>query len=565
MVDVQFVLVGSSGSGKSAFVNAVRGIDKEDKGASPVNIVEIEEEPHDYIDSINPRVSYHDLPGYGTTNYSQLELYWTKFNLEKFDRFLIFTSLRITNLDAEMIKKVKSAKKSFLIIRTKIDSDYVLEKNKKQFDNEKFLKEIRDYISKEMKLSSPENIFLISNYEPHNWDFFRLIAALEVLPVHGMDVWREFFLNNNIKTADPFQDDGIESAQRLIKKLDEWKEVKINVGVVGKSGSGKSTLINRIRGIEDTDELFGAETGVTETTTIPAQYTDPNNPNIIYWDCPGIGSRVLPNVDTYCEKVGIEKFDVFIIVNTERFEPIIGSLAKKLKSTKKPFLFARAKIDNDLENARRKSAFDEVKELETIKRYCADKLNAAEAKTDDKDIFLIDNHKPEKWDFTRLKTAIEDGFPSIVRKSFLLFILTYFEEGLKRKIKEFKGQIWSETLLLTYNVGALVQRSLNYYSSLIIRKTEFFRSQLGFPEKDSEQFQEMSPAHKEAIKKFYFEPDSDVESWLRSFNADCEDLLAHVNKAPYKFVFCILQIILDEMEKIALKILKEGLDPKAMD
>jgi ribosome biogenesis GTPase A len=43
--------------------------------------------------------------------------------------------------------------------------------------------------------------------------------------------------------------EGIEGAQKLMKEeLDEWKNVKISLAVVGYTGAGKSTFINAIRG-----------------------------------------------------------------------------------------------------------------------------------------------------------------------------------------------------------------------------------------------------------------------------------------------------------------------------
>ena len=41
---------------------------------------------------------------------------------------------------------------------------------------------------------------------------------------------------------------GIVRIQRLMKeKLERWKEVKINIAILGNSGAGKSSFINAIR------------------------------------------------------------------------------------------------------------------------------------------------------------------------------------------------------------------------------------------------------------------------------------------------------------------------------
>ncbi|CAB4012332.1 interferon-inducible GTPase 5-like [Paramuricea clavata] len=152
---VRFALVGSSGSGMSAFVNAVRG--------------------------------FCDLPGYGTPSYPDVETYWRTLELEKFDRFLIFISLRVTEPDLALIKKVKSINKPFFLIRTKIDDNVECMKRKQKvvFKEEDLLLEIRNYILERTSHLScaEEDIFIISNYDPRKWDFFSLIQAIiNVMP-----------------------------------------------------------------------------------------------------------------------------------------------------------------------------------------------------------------------------------------------------------------------------------------------------------------------------------------------------------------------------------------------
>jgi predicted GTPase len=42
---------------------------------------------------------------------------------------------------------------------------------------------------------------------------------------------------------------GVSGIDNFFKaKLEEWKNVKINIGVTGNSGAGKSSFINAIRG-----------------------------------------------------------------------------------------------------------------------------------------------------------------------------------------------------------------------------------------------------------------------------------------------------------------------------
>ena len=110
--------------------------------------------------------------------------------MEKYDTFLILTAGRFTENDLALAKRVKSYKKSFFFIRTKIDQDYVNEKRtkKKAFNQEEMLKDIREDCLENLKglgaREDDEIVFLISNVYQIQWDFPRLKKAiLDVLPL----------------------------------------------------------------------------------------------------------------------------------------------------------------------------------------------------------------------------------------------------------------------------------------------------------------------------------------------------------------------------------------------
>jgi len=70
-----------------------------------------------------------------------------------------------------------------------------------------------------------------------------------------------------------WKDGGAEACRRLLEeKRDEWKNVPLNVAVIGNSGVGKSSFINAIRRL-DADDEGAAAVGVTETTLQPRSYT----------------------------------------------------------------------------------------------------------------------------------------------------------------------------------------------------------------------------------------------------------------------------------------------------
>ncbi|XP_028404344.1 T-cell-specific guanine nucleotide triphosphate-binding protein 1-like [Dendronephthya gigantea] len=549
-----FALVGSSGCGKSAFVNAVRGFDDDDDSKdneferiAKVDIVETEDKAEKYIDRDNPLVSFWDPPGYGTPNYFKIRSYWRKFQLERCDIFLIFISHRVTELDLEIIQKVKSTNKPFFLIRTKIDNEYMLEKDRSEFDEEVYLDKVRKYVLEKTNLSS--EVFLISNYDPCKWDFFQLLQAMnDVLPVPEMATWHQFFVNRMTRATENFKYKGVEAAQKLMKELNKWKKVKISVAVIGKSGSGKSSFINAIRGVKD-DDPNAAKTGVVEMTTIPTPYSYPHNPNITVWDCPGIGAPNIPDVDTFCTKFKIEKFDAFIIMSSTRFTESNAALARKLAEDNKPFFFTRTKIDIDCKNERRKQIKDE-ETFDKIKAHCLQSLQSAGAPLENNDVFVISSHYPLKWDFGRLTEALKSRLSSRIRAAFLFSMLLFSEDIIKNKVNKLKGRIWIVALRSSFSKG---------WTELIIVKMNFCRSQLGFPDQNSNLFKELSPRHQEAVQRFCLNSDTDVVSFLQSFYpGDDDGGKPDVNDTTYRFVYRSMEKVLDKMEEIALEILKEA-------
>ena len=162
-------------------------LEDDDDGAARVGVTETTIVPTEYQYPENPMISFVDLPSIGTPNYPDLFTYSEKVGLEYYDAFLIFTTGRLTQNQFDLAKKVKSIGKSFFLIRNKIDHDCRSEKRKRAYNEEKMLKEIRKHCMRNVEglISSENEIFLISNYEPNKWDFERLHAAIiNALPVH---------------------------------------------------------------------------------------------------------------------------------------------------------------------------------------------------------------------------------------------------------------------------------------------------------------------------------------------------------------------------------------------
>ena len=143
---------------------------------------------------------------------------------------------------------------------------------------------------------------------------------------------------------------------------------------------------------------------------------------------------------SYSEKVGLEKYDTFLILADVRFTENDLLLAEKVKSMEKSFFLVRTKIDQDVRNERRKETFNEEAMLNDIRKYCLKNLKSFGA--DDKDVFLISNCYPAKWDFARLTHAILDVLPLHQKESLTLSLnlLTWHSKDiLKRKVEILRG------------------------------------------------------------------------------------------------------------------------------
>ena len=185
--------------------------------------------------------------------------------------------------------------------------------------------------------------------------------------------------------------------------------------------------------VDDDDEKHGAITGVVETTRKPTPFEHPTNPNIRFWDLPGIGTPNYPNLKIFCDKVAIETYDTFLIICSKRFTNNDLLLAEKVQSMGKSFFFVRTKIDNDIKSEKRKKAFSEEETVKQLKENCVKNLQNFNFTTEK--IFLISSFAPAKWDFDRLKKAILDELPFMQKESLAFAMRSHSKDMVNEKIE----------------------------------------------------------------------------------------------------------------------------------
>lgn len=182
-VSVHIAVIGQSGSGKSSFINAVRGLTPEDDGAARTGETEETRAPHPYPHPNNKLVVIWDLPGVGTPT-SPHEGYLKKICFDRYDFYIIITCTRFQNDDLWLAEQVIKANKKFCFIRAKVDQDIQSAKEDypRTFNEELTLKKIKENCVKNLsdaKFHDPP-IFIISNRKKdrHRWDFPKVIEML---------------------------------------------------------------------------------------------------------------------------------------------------------------------------------------------------------------------------------------------------------------------------------------------------------------------------------------------------------------------------------------------------
>ena len=137
-------ITGESGSGKSTFVNAFRGIDNMDERAAPTGSVETTMEVTSYPHPNYPYVILWDLSGIGTTNFPA-EKYLELVGFEKFDFFIIISDTRFRENDVKLAKEIQKMGKKFYFVRSKIDHNLRdEERSQRDFNKERTLAQIRN-------------------------------------------------------------------------------------------------------------------------------------------------------------------------------------------------------------------------------------------------------------------------------------------------------------------------------------------------------------------------------------------------------------------------------------
>ncbi|XP_026008186.1 interferon-inducible GTPase 5-like [Astatotilapia calliptera] len=179
-ISLHIAITGESGSGKSTFVNAVRGLRNGDEGAAPTGAVERSKEPMPYFHPGYPNVTLWDLPGVGTMKYPAHK-YLELVKFDRFDFFIIVSDTGCRENDVKLAQEIQKMKKKCYFVRSKIDNFMRDERRNEDFSAERSLREMRKNCVQGLRdqgIVSPQ-VFLVSSFEPNLYDFSLLQQTLD--------------------------------------------------------------------------------------------------------------------------------------------------------------------------------------------------------------------------------------------------------------------------------------------------------------------------------------------------------------------------------------------------
>ncbi|XP_077116139.1 interferon-inducible GTPase 5-like [Ranitomeya variabilis] len=223
---LNIAITGESGTGKSTFVNAIRGMDDEQEGSAKTGVIETTKVPSPYVHPQYPNVTVWDLPGIGTPNFVA-DSYLQSVEFSRYDFFIILSSERFKQNDIDLAKAIQAMNKKFYFVRSKVDSDVhaSMIRRKKTFNEENVLNEIRNNCIQSLiegGISQPQ-VFLLSFLDLDKYDFLEMQDTLEKeLPEHK----RHIFLISLPNISLPV----LEKKRQAFKK-DIWKWATLSCGV----------------------------------------------------------------------------------------------------------------------------------------------------------------------------------------------------------------------------------------------------------------------------------------------------------------------------------------------
>lgn len=406
-----------------------------------------------------------------------------------------------------------------------------------------------------------------------------VFTAAPAVVASTMDMGWDFMPEaEEMKSA--FKSGGVEECRTLMeRKRDEWKQIPLNVAVIGNSGVGKSSFINAIRRLTADDE-GGAPVGVQETTLDIQDYSHPSNPLLKFWDLPGVGTDRFPR-HTYLSAVQVDRFDFFLLITADRFTENDTWLGEEFRKRNKKYFFVHTKVGADMSNNKKAhpKTHNENDVVKFIRESTQEHLNERGCK--DVPVFLIDSYKLKKFDFEFLESRLIEDFPKLKKAALVLSLQATSKEMIQLKVAELRSRMW-KLAALSGLVAAipLPGLSLSMDIGIVSKEAGFYHTQLGLDETSLKRYAKLTNTDYqqmksivdrclgckvlgvEGIRKIVEELSKRAAPLLTS--AAVEEgsrfipMIGSFIAAPLSFggTYYALKLVLDKMESVAMEVVE---------
>ena len=149
-------------------------------------------------------------------------------------------------------------------------------------------------------------------------------------------------------------------------------------------------------------------------------YSPPQNENIRFWIIPSIENEI---TETFSEYVEIEQYDVFLLFTSASCNKQLLPLQRIIKNRNKPVFFVQI-LQGDAKSENLPNQFSHMR----LEKFASE-------------VYRIDIHQQDEYDFYKLTKAIADVLPSPKKECFNqipkigeLFAIHRFKDFVKGKI-----------------------------------------------------------------------------------------------------------------------------------